>query len=170
MKKRNLVLFGSAAMLSLALAGSLGTFAVASAEEINQSSDPKTGTTPVTYTKQDSWSVTIPESITIGGEGGTVEASGVVIEDGKALKVTVSSTNNWYVKTEGKTGFKYKLKAGGTEITSESNTVLTVDAGTPTESVELTAEINDSTAENKSTGGNAYTDTLTFSVAVANAD
>ena len=165
MKKKNLVLLGSAAMLSLALAGSVGAFVTASATDLTSSGED-TGSTTVTYTVADSWTVTIPETITVGSEGEDVVAKDVVIEQGKKLKVSVSSENSWQVQDEsGENGFIYQLKAGEEVITNE---VLSVDAGTTGETKKnLKAELNDPDKVGKySTGGVAYDDTLTFSVEV----
>ena len=166
MKKKNLVLLGATAMLSLALAGSLGAVNVASAET-KVDNGKGASTTTVTYSAEDAWKVTIPETITIGGQDPiTVSASEVKIEKGKKLKVTVSSANGWKVKS-GDKELDYELKKGGTTLDNDSNnTVLEVEAGTPTGSETLTANMKD-TAANYSTGGESYTDTLTFTVTVA---
>lgn len=163
MKKRNLVLFGTTAMLSLALAGTIGAV-TASATEITQGTEGRKGTTTVTYSVSDSWSVTIPESIVVGGAGGDVVVKDVVIKEGNQLKVTVASAHSWKVQDEAGHGFTYQLKADGSEVITGD--VLAVDAGTTEEQKKsLTAELNDPTNSGKySTGGESYSDTLTFTV------
>ncbi len=168
MKKRNLVLFGTVATLSLALAGSIGTVA-ASAAEIDQG-DQSNNKTTVTYTAADSWTVTIPDTIDIAspnGDNDKVSASGVKIEEGKELNVTVTSKNNWHLKNgDTGTGLEYELKADGSALTE--NKVLSVAAGTDGDEAALTAELKN--ADNYSTGGKAYTDELTFTVSVDDAE
>ena len=167
MKKRNLVLFGTAATLSLALAGSIGAIS-ASAATINQG-DQSDNKTTVTYSVNDAWTVQIPDSIEIGGDTGTVEASGVKIEKNKNLKVTVHSKNEWKVKSgdEG-TELAYELKADESKVAQDGE-VLSVAAGATTGSATLTATLDttaDENSANYSTGGASYTDELTFTVTV----
>ena len=166
MKKRNLVLFGTTAMLSLALAGTIGAV-TASAADIKHNDQSK-NTTTVTYTATDEWTVTIPDSINVASpsvENDKVSASGVKIADGTTLTVTVASGNEWHLRKaeQQEGGIAYKLKAGGSDLVA--NKVLEVAAGTATGEAALTVELQN--ADNLSTGGEAYTDTLTFTVAVA---
>ncbi len=165
MKKKNLVLLGSAALLSLALAGTIGTVAIASAAEINQDSGDPIQTT-VTYSVDTTWKLTIPESITVGDEtGGTVTASDVVIEQGKQFKVTVSSGNGWKV-TGGSQSIDYDLKVDESpDALTDGGEVLTVEAGNKEgDSATLKATLKNADDAKYSTGGEAYTDTLTFTV------
>lgn len=168
MKKKNLVLMGSAAVLSLALAGSIGAVVVASAADIT-SGGSNTQTVEVTYSVNNSWTVSIPGSIVVGNDGASqkVKASDVLIGEGQSLKVTVSSGNEWKLKGSGSVEFGYELKVDGTVY---SDSVLTVNAGT-TESVEkiLTANLkgDDANAGKYSTNGESYTDELTFTVTVS---
>lgn len=167
MKKKNLVLLGSAAMLTLALAGSIGTVVSASAAEItNESGDPIT--TTVTYSVDTTWKLTIPDSIEVGGAEATVSASDVVIEKGKEFKVTVSSANEWKVSGNGQS-IDYELKkegGSGDTLTNDAsgNTVLTVAAGEQEGSESLKATLKNADDAKYSTGGDTYEDTLTFTV------
>ncbi len=172
MKKKNVALLGAGAMLSLALAGSLGAAKIASAEPITQDNEEQSGKMNVTYHADDAWSVTIPEAIEIGGSEVTVSvADGMKIEKGKSLKITVSSKNSWKVQSasdvSGENGYEYELKKDGTRVTSE---VLSVGAGTSGEqTASLTAELTETAktdAEKYSTGDGDYTDELTFTVTV----
>ncbi len=167
MKKKNLVLLGSAAMLSLALAGSLGAVVTASAAEINQDTEDPIQTT-VTYSVDTTWKLQIPESITVGGAEATVSASDVIIEQGAQFKVTVNSTNGWKVQGNSQS-IEYELKkngGSGDALTNDvsGNTVLTVEAGAKEGSESLKATLKNADDGKYSTGGDAYTDTLTFTV------
>lgn len=170
MKKRNLALLGTAAMLSLALAGTFGTV-TASAKTISDT-DPSPQTVPVTYNVADTWTVTVPESITIDGGtwtgSGTVSASDVRIEKNTKLTVKVESENEWKLKDKTHTGneIAYELKANGEAFTSkDGNEVLAVEAGNASGSQVLTATVKEE-EQKYSTGGEAYEDQLTFTVEV----
>ncbi len=172
MKKKKLVLLSAAAMLSLAVAGSIGA-TVASAETTLEPGSASS-TTTVTYQVDSTWEVTIPDSIELHADGSettaSVSASGVKIEQGQKLTVTVESENEWKVQDSGKTnGFDYQVTKDGTSLdNSSNNTVLEVEAGTASGSQELKAKLTDATDAGKySTGEEAYTDTLTFTVTVA---
>ncbi len=168
MKKRNLVLFGSAAMLSLALAGSIGAV-TAFADQTLSSGGTTSGQTTVTYTQADSWTVTIPDTINIASPDAAndkVSATNVKIAEGDKLTVTVTSKNGWHLKQgDTGTGLEYELKADSGEALTDGGTVLTVEAGTTTGEAALTATLK-GTASNYSTGNEAYTDELTFNVNV----
>lgn len=172
MKKKKLALISSAAILSLALAGTIGVIS-ASADTLNQDTPDHNGTTTVKYSVADSWTVTIPEEIIINGVNtGDVTAKDVVIEKGTNLNVTVHSANNFKVKGTVKTEneYAYQLKKDGSVLTQDGN-VLTVAAGSEEAAKEadgvsatLTAELNDAEAGKYSTGTDTYEDTLTFTV------
>lgn len=168
-KKKHFLLLG-AGVLSLAVAGSVGAIS-ASAEPLTLTSTGEhNGTVQISYTKADAWSVTLPESMTIG-TAAEISASNVDIEAGKSLKVKVTSDNyneGWKLK-KGESSIDYTLKAAATEgaLTEAENLedngeVLSVAAGTATGKASIKGEISG----NPSTGGEAYTDTLTFTVTV----
>lgn len=126
-------------------------------------------TVPVTYTENTSYTVTIPETITIDKNASeqTVSAKDVMIPTGTALKITVSSenyaNNNWYVANKAAAAEKltYTIKNGGTALKS-GDTVLSVEAGnTAGASVPLTMQLTGNV-----TKAGTYTDTLTFTVSV----
>lgn len=164
MKKRTLLLLGTAAVLALSIAGTFGAVAVASADTtINQDSSDS-ATTKVTYQVKDSWTLTVPESIVVGGAGGDVSASNVKIAPDKELTITAKSANEWNVKS-GENQIEYELKVDGETSTGD---ILTVEAGTDSGSAALTATVKeDGSNENYSTGDTEYSDTLTFEVSVA---
>lgn len=168
MKKKNLVLMGAAAMLSMAIAGSVGV-AVASAKDLTESSSSD-ATTTVTYTVDNTWKVTIPDEIEINAESGTgtgtVTASDVKIEKGTHLEVTVESANEYKLKN-GSNELDYTLKKDETQLNDSSKEVLHVQAGTDNGDDSMTATLTaELTAESKkySTGNKEYSDTLTFTV------
>lgn len=166
-KKKNFLLLG-AGMLSLAVAGSVGAI-TASAAGLSSTGDDS-GTVQISYTKADAWSVTLPQSMTIG-TAAEISASGVDIEAGKSLKVKVTSNNyseGWKLK-KGESSIGYELKAAADENAlaqaenlENNGEVLSVAAGTATGKASIKGEISGS----PSTGGEAYTDTLTFTVTV----
>ena len=169
MKKKNLVLLGSAALLSLALAGTIGTVAVASADTKVDNGNGE-ATTTVTYTVANSWEVTIPETITVGGDEAEVKAENVHIEKDTTLHVNVTSSNGWAVQNEtGDKSIEYDLKIvdGDDTALTDGKSVLDVEAGT-TEggSAKLKATLKNPDDAKYSTGGDAYEDELTFEVSV----
>ena len=167
MKKRNLVLFGTAATLSLALAGSIGAV-TASADQSITNAGPTTGSVEITYAQADAWTVSIPDSMTVG-TAAKVSASNVNIVDGSTLKVTLTGTDGagWKLTEEsGDKTIEYTVKKGDN---SEQNTsvnrgdaVLEVQSSATEGEAYIKAEVEG----NKSTGGKNYKDTLTFTVEV----
>lgn len=160
-KKKNFLLLG-AGMLSLAVAGSVGAI-TASAATISGPTD--TGTATVTYTENSGWTIQIPETITVNTPA-QIQASDVNIA-GDSLVITVNSKNNFKLKNEGETdeiGYTLKVAAQQDGLTeagalTQNGTVLTVtgDSG----STYIGAYVDG----NPSTAGEAYTDTLTFTIA-----
>ena len=174
MKKRNLVLFGSAAMLSLALAGSIGAV-TAFAEDITNSS-PNPQEVTVTYTVSETWTVTIPESITIEAGTGTSSGddtvtikAGAILGEGKTrLKVTVSTTDGKFELKNGSTTLEYEIRVddsssgfSGSAITSGQE-IASTDGGNATDVVKyLQAKIKE---DAKAKVAGTYTGQLTFTV------
>ena len=165
--KKQIALLSAGALLSLGIAATAGGLTASAAEtwKNGQSS------TTVTFTQNNSWEIEIPASIDLSGEGVyDVKATGVDIEADKTLKVKVNSQNNWSVQGEEGGSMAYTLKAASDEdglaaagVVTQNGEVLSV-AGSATEgSAKLKAEL---TGGKKSTGGNAYTDILTFSTSV----
>ena len=167
--KKNVTLLGVGAALCLATAASLGAMSVGKASAAELSNDGEnSGTTTVTYTAGDEWTVTIPDTINIAApseDTDKVVASGVKIGAEETLTVTVESTNGWELRKAGQEegGLKYTLKANGGEALTNGGTVLTVTSSANNGEATLAAEL---TGGNVSTGGEAYTDTLTFDVNV----
>lgn len=167
-----------AAILAACLVATMAVPALADDNTTNNTlnSTTPTGSTTVTYTQAQSYTVTIPSEITLQPYNAstntttlTVSASNVVIDYGKVLKVTVSSGNVWKVvdkvNTSSTDTWAYTLKKS--EITldnSTNNEVLSVAAGTATGSQELTAQLSQAI-----TKSGTYEDILTFTVSVTDA-
>lgn len=117
-KKKNFLLLG-AGVLSLAVAGSVGAIS-ASAAEITQASP--TGSTTVTYEVAETWTVNTPDTLTVGGEAGSIKAVGT-LNEGNTLEVTATSGNNWKVG-----GVSYKLTCDGKEATKDNDVVCSFTA------------------------------------------
>ena len=164
----SLVALVAVAILAIALVITFNAHGVALADNKITSGGGNSAQTTVTYSVGNTWEVTIPDGIIIGGDGtgtGTVSASGVKIEKDTNLEVSVHSQNEWTVKnTEEDKQLSYELKKGGTKV-EQDGTVLSVAAGTDSGEQELTAEL---TADSKkySAGEDSYTDELTFTVEV----
>ncbi len=168
MKKKHAILFGSTAMLTLALAGSVGAVAASADTDLGPSST--TTTVEITYNVADSWKVTIPASITIG-EAAKISATDVYIADGSTLKVTLKGVDEsgWKLKeaSTSKT-IDYTVKKGDEQNTQETtvnvnDSILEVTGGETKKDSYIKAEVEG----NKSTGGKDYKDTLTFTATVA---
>ncbi len=160
MKKRNLVLFGTAATLSLALAGSIGAVTASAATVTGPTSS---GTAQVTYSQDSSWTIEIPDTLVVGTPQ-QITASDVNIA-GDALTITVSSENEFNLKNGGES-IAYELKVAAqedgleeAEALRDGGTVLSVSGTTGSTYIGAYVE------GNPSTGGEAYTDTLTFTIA-----
>ena len=128
------------------------------------------GTTTVTYTVTSSYTITIPDAIT--AEAGTDTPaktvsvnSGFLIENGQTLTINVASANVFKLKSAANDTINYTLSSDGntTPALSSTNTkVLAVSAGATTGlTANLTFDIEDPTI------AGTYTDTLTFTAAVA---
>ena len=147
--------------LALVLAMVLTMSVTAFAADNTLDNERKTGTTEVTHTVSDSYIVTIPDSMTIGTDA-NVSVKDVVLASDQELTVSVSSTQyngGWKLKN-GDDTIGYTLKIDNTDV-ANNGTVLTVksdETATKTLKTELSGTAKYS--------GN-YTDTLTFTVAVA---
>lgn len=150
-------------VLVLALALSLSIPAFAADNTLN--STTQSGNTTATYTMAKSYTVTIPDAITVGGSAITVKAENVVIDPKDTLEVKVSSANGWNLTYQGDR-LAYHLAKDSTEVKTDNALVLSVAAGTATGSQALTAALNSDVTVTKS---GTYTDTLTFTVSISTA-
>lgn len=141
------------------------------AADITQDSTNKSGEINVNYDMGTEYTVTIPASVKFTDSERTIDrplqANGVRIEDGKALNITISSTNGFTMKhiQNSGSGIDYHLVINNVTIPDGNNyNVLTVNAG----EVSGRATLSFVTELNKTDAfyaGN-YTDTITFKVSV----
>ena len=134
--------------------------------ELFFTSYPVEGTT-VTYTVNPTYTVTIPENVTIGTDGTekTVSAEGVVVEKGKYVSVALAADNNFTVKTSEGAELPFTVTANG-ETVAAGGEILAVNPkdgknGTAT----LTFDIDESAIQYAGT----YTGTANFTIAVKDA-
>lgn len=196
-------------VLALALALSLSVTAFAAGDDTGDGTDtgtttqgttiqpgtngepsPSSGDTQVNYSVAPAYTVTIPASVTIGGENGsntvTVSAEGVKVAKGKQVVVKLTGINEstdedgnttsdttFTVKTAEGASLTYTVQKGSDTI-QKDGTVLTVASGLNNETGE------DGTTTGASTGSAAltfalndtvqyagdYTGTVTFTVSV----
>lgn len=153
-------------LLALTMVLSLNVIAFAAGTPITEDGTSSKSVT-ISHEVEVAYTVTIPADFALE-TGATISASGVFIESGKQLKVTVSSGGEWKLKRTavgGDAGIAYKLSVTGAEgALANGDAVLTVAAGTATGSASLTGTLTGTVTE-----AGMYTDTLTFTVAVENA-
>lgn len=161
--------------LALALALVLSLSAVAFASTELNSGKTSTEVT-VSFEIEEGYTVTIPaETVSIDsndintvGKIGEVTASEVYIAEGSTLKVTVESTNSWYLKS-GSTEVPYEMRSHSAEVSTAdlgskvdtATPILTVADGAHEANIWLGVHL---TEAGKYAG--EYSDTLTFKVEV----
>lgn len=123
----------------------------------------------VTYSNGDpTYTVTIPESVTVDGSSVKVTAEDVVLAEGNELNVTITATseqdNSFKVRSNSGTGddtLSYSVNSGSYILNSE---VLTVDPASSSEGeVELSYTLDDGQTPKFS---GTYSGTMTFTVSV----
>lgn len=134
-----------------------------------------TGDTDITYNVAVSYIVTIPDDVTFNSGSlsgsGEVVASEVRLENGNKLTVTMTSKNgygtsfNLTCEPAPVSSIPYTIKVDGTPVITSSSVVLTVPAGTTTDSVTLTFATTEEDIA-KATKSGSHTDKLTFTCAV----
>lgn len=162
-------------IISIALgavtAASCGTMAFAADKTLNQ--DTPSGSSPVEYSEESTYTATIPAYIKVQKMSEDVDTNAnsvtlrdVIIPDGKSLVGTV--TYNGVVAEENNVKIPYKLATAEGDLTSGS-TIITQTSGKSTE--EKTSHFGAVATEKPKYSG-YYTDTATFSfdeVGVTNA-
>lgn len=152
-------------LLSLAL--SLAVVLTISAAALATDITGESGITMIKYTADvssaadDSYVVTIPDSMTVGTDA-TVSVKDVVLSAGKQLTVSVSSdlySNGWRLSGGGDDYLGYSLKIDDTDVVN-NGTVLTVENG-GTASKTLKTALTDTPSRS-----GVYADVLTFTVSV----
>lgn len=141
------------------------------AADITQDSANKSGEINVNYDMDTEYTVTIPASVNFTDSERTIDrplqANDVRIEDGKALNITISSSNGFQMKHTKNigSGIDYHLMINNAVISDGNNyNVLTVNAGEGSGRAILSfvTELNKDNAFYTGT----YTDTITFKVSV----
>lgn len=118
----------------------------------------------VTYTVDPTYTVTIPETVTIGAEGTekTVSAEDVVVKKGQYVSVTLAENNNLTVKTTEGAELPYTVTANG-ETVAAGGEILAVN---PADGKTGTATITFDIDETKIQYAGTYTGSATFTIAV----
>ena len=131
--------------------------------ELFFTSYPVEGTT-VTYTVNPTYTVTIPENVTIGTDGTekTLSAEGVVVEKGKYVSVALAAENNFTVTTAEGATLDYTVTANG-EAVDAGDEILAVN---PTDGKTGTATVTFDIDETAIQYAGTYTGTATFTIAV----
>ena len=118
----------------------------------------------VTYTVDPTYTVTIPETVTIGADGTekTVSAEGVVVEKGRYVSVTLAADNNFTVKTTEGAELTYTVTANGENVAAGGE-ILAVN---PTDGKTGTATITFDIEESDIQYAGTYTGSAIFTIAV----
>lgn len=118
----------------------------------------------VTYSVNPGYTVTIPETVTIGADGTekTVSAADVVVEKGQYVSVTLAADNNFTVKTAEGAELTYTVTANGEAVAAGGEILAVNPADGKTGTTTVTFDIDEAAIQYAGT----YTGTATFTVAV----
>ena len=118
----------------------------------------------VTYSVAPAYTVTIPETVTIGAEGTekTVSAEGVVVKKGQYVSVTLAADNNFTVKTTEGAELTYTVTANGENVAAGGEILVVNPADSATGTATVTFDIDESAIQYAGT----YTGSATFTIAV----
>ena len=118
----------------------------------------------VTYSVAPAYTVTIPETVTIGADGTekTVSAEDVVVEKGKYVSVTLSENNDFTVKTTEGAELTYTVTANGEAVAAGGEILAVNPADSKTGTANITFDIDESAIKYAGT----YTGSATFTIAV----
>lgn len=147
-----------AALLSIALMASVS--ATAFAAEINEKSDPKTATAEITTSIAPTYTVTIPENVSVKfneltTDFGEIKVTAAQLDPDKCIQVALKSDGELNNAVDSTKVIPYTVTAGDTEFTSA--TYLKKD-----DSTELTINITQNDWNSAYAGD--YSDTVTFEV------
>lgn len=118
--------------------------------------------TTVEYTVAPTYTVTIPENVTINGTTATISAEDVVVAKGKYVSVSLADDNDFSVSTEEGATLAYTVTVGGMEIPAGGEILAVNPTNGKTGSSSVTFAIDESAIQYAGT----YTGTATFTVAV----
>ena len=118
----------------------------------------------VTYSVKPGYTVTIPETVTIGAEGTekTVSAEGVVVKKGQYVSVTLAENNTFTVKTAEGAELPYTVTANGETVAAGGEILAVNPANGKSGTANITFDIDEAAIQYAGT----YTDTATFIIAV----
>ena len=118
----------------------------------------------VTYSVAPAYTVTIPETVTIGANGtsATVSAADVVVEKGQYVSVTLAADNNFTVKTTEGAELTYTVTANGETVAAGGEILAVNPADGKTGTATITFDIEESAIQYAGT----YTGSATFTIAV----
>ena len=122
------------------------------------------GSMEVTYSVAPAYTVTIPETVTIGTSGTSAEisAADVVVEKGQYVSVTLAADNNFTVTSGEGATLTYTVTKGGQPVAAGDEILAVNPADGKTGSASVTFDIDESAIVYAGT----YTGTATFTVAV----
>lgn len=153
-----------ASVLALAVCCAMAVPAFAEDTTINQESQDKTGSTAVSYSVDEMYTVTIPEKVTLGNSV-TVKAEDVRVAQGYAVHVALTATdgdnNAFALKSEEGAVITYTVQNGNGTV-HLNDTVLTVNPASSS-SGEATLSF---VAPQSVTYAGKYTGNVTFTVRV----
>ena len=123
--------------------------------------------TTVTYSVAPAYTVTIPETVTIGADGTekTVSAEGVVVEKGQYVSVTLAADNNFTVKTTEGAELTYTVTANGEAVAAGGEILAVNPADGKTGTATITFDIDETAIQYAGT----YTGSAIFTIAVKDA-
>ena len=118
----------------------------------------------VTYSVNPGYTVTIPETVTIGTSGTSAEisAADVVVEKGQYVSVTLAAENNFTVTTAEGATLDYTVTANGANVAAGDEILAVNPADGKTGTATITFDIDESDIKYAGT----YTGSATFTIAV----
>ena len=122
------------------------------------------GSMEVTYSVAPAYTVTIPETVTIGADGTekTVSAEDVVVNKGQYVSVTLAADNNFTVKTTEGATLTYTVTKGGQPVAAGGEILAVNPADGKTGTATITFDIDETAIQYAGT----YTGSATFTIAV----
>ena len=156
MKKLFALILASALMATLSVTAFAADYDTAGDKGMN-----------VTYSVAPAYTVTIPETVTIGADGTekTVSAEDVVVEKGKYVSVSLAADNDFTVATAEGAELTYTVTANDDNVAAGGE-ILAVN---PTDGKTGTATVTFDIDETKIQYAGTYTGTATFTIAVKDA-
>ncbi len=118
----------------------------------------------VTYSVNPGYTVTIPETVTIGADGTemTVSAEDVVVEKGQYVSVTLAAENNFTVTSGEGATLTYTVTKGGQPVAAGDEILAVNPADGKADTATITFDIDESDIKYAGT----YTGSATFTIAV----